>query len=109
MRLGALGVNDLNNLITKAEELGRKRVFVITEKADRRAFRLLEYRPVRLNTVKVRTAYRRLSRAGVLPELKSSPRRLTVAAFWESLFHVPTSKTIFSRGSFSCRWRFSLR
>ena len=86
VRLGALGVNDLNNLITKAEELGRKRVFVITEKADRRAFRLLEYRPVRLNTVKVRTAYRRLSRAGVLPELKSSPRKLTVAAFWESLF-----------------------
>ena len=62
VKLGALGLNDLKSLLTKAEELDRKRVFVITHTVDRRAYRLTEYFNVRVTPVKMRTVYRWLKK-----------------------------------------------
>lgn len=86
VKLGALGLNDLKSLLTKAEELDRKRVFVITHTVDRRAYRLTEYFKVRVTPVKMRTVYRWLKKHDVLPDLTRIKTKFSLAAFFEAAF-----------------------
>lgn len=84
VRLSALGLNDLNNLLTKADELGRKRIFVITQSVDRRAYQLLQFHEVRITAVKMRAVYRWLSKRGALPNLKRVKQKFSLSAFFEA-------------------------
>lgn len=86
VKLGALGLNDLKSLLTKAEELDRKRVFVITHTVDRRAYRLTEYFNVRVTPVKMRTVYRWLKKHDALPDLTRIKTKFSLAAFFEAAF-----------------------
>ena len=86
VKLGALGLNDLKSLLTKAEELDRKRVFVITHTVDRRAYRLTEYFNVRVTLVKMRTVYRWLKKHDALPDLTRIKTKFSLAAFFEAAF-----------------------
>ena len=86
VKLGALGLNDLKSLLTKAEELDRKRVFVITHTVDRRAYRLTEYFKVRVTPVKMRTVYRWLKKHDALPDLTRIKTKFSLAAFFEAAF-----------------------
>ena len=86
VKLGALGLNDLKSLLTKAEELDRKRVFVITHTVDRRAYRLTEYFKVRVTPVKMRTIYRWLKKHDALPDLTRIKTKFSLAAFFEAAF-----------------------
>lgn len=84
VKLSALGLNDLNNLLTKADELGRKRIFVITQSVDRRAYQLLQFHEVRITAVKMRAVYRWLSKRGTLPNLKRVKQKFSLSAFFEA-------------------------
>lgn len=84
VKLSALGLNDLNNLLTKADELGRKRIFVITQSVDRRAYQLLQFHEVRITAVKMRAVYRWLSKRGALPNLKRVKQKFSLSAFFEA-------------------------
>lgn len=86
VKLGALGLNDLKSLLTKAEELDRKRVFVITHTVDRRAYRLTEYFKVRVTPVKMRTVYLWLKKHDALPDLTRIKTKFSLAAFFEAAF-----------------------
>lgn len=84
VRLSALGLNDLNNLLTKADELNRKRIFVITQSVDRRAYQLLQFHEVRITAVKMRAVYRWLSKRNALPDLKRVKTKFSFSAFFET-------------------------
>ena len=77
VKLNPLGLNDLNALVTKAEELGRKRIFVITQSVDRRAYRIVQYHETHVTAMKKR---------GALPDLKRIKTKFSLSAFFEAAF-----------------------
>lgn len=99
VKLGALGANDLNSLLTKAEELDRKRIFVITHTVDRRAYRLTEYFQAHVTPVKMRTVYRWLKKHGALPQLKRVKQKFSLSAFFEAAFRRSNLKNYFFSGA----------
>lgn len=99
VKLGALGLNDLKSLLTKAEELDRKRVFVITHTVDRRAYRLTEYFNVRVTPVKMRTVYRWLKKHDALPDLTRIKTKFSLAAFFEAAFRRANLKNYLFSGT----------
>lgn len=86
VKLNPLGLNDLNALVTKAEELGRKRIFVITQSVDRRAYRIVQYHEAHVTAMKMRAVYRWLKKRGALPDLKRIKTKFSLAAFFEAAF-----------------------
>ena len=85
-KLGTLGMSDLNSLAEKAERLSRKRVYFIARAVDRRAYRVMQYREIRLSPVKLRTVYRWLKKHDALPDLKRIKPKFSPAAFFEAAF-----------------------
>ena len=86
VKLNPLGLNDLNALVTKAEELGRKRIFIITQSVDRRAYRIVQYHEAHVTAMKMRAVYRWLKKRGALPDLKRIKTKFSLAAFFEAAF-----------------------
>lgn len=85
-KLGTLGMSDLNSLAEKAERLSRKRVYFIARAVDRRAYRVMQYREIRLSPVKLRTVYRWLKKHDALPDLKRIKPKFSLSAFFEAAF-----------------------
>lgn len=86
VKLNPLGLNDLNALVTKAEELGRKRIFIITQSVDRRAYCIVQYHEAHVTAMKMRAVYRWLKKRGALPDLKRIKTKFSLAAFFEAAF-----------------------
>lgn len=99
VKLSPLGSADLNALLSKTEELKRKRAFVITRAVDRRAYRMLQFYDIRLTAVRMRAVHRALKRHGALPKLDRIKREFSLSAFFEAAFRRENLKNYLFSGT----------
>ncbi len=76
-----LAAADFCRLLRRAEELGAKRAVLITRAADRRAFGVFAFFPLKVSVVRTRALYRFLARRGALPPLEKRRFSFSLRAF----------------------------
>ncbi len=91
-KFSVLSVTELNALVEFAKLQQVNTLFIMTEKVDRHAFRIIDNNEIKLQIVKIKAVYKFLKNNNALPIIKNKKYKIQFSEFFATIFNRKNTK-----------------